>query len=165
MSRFDDRAVVRAVREALIGRSAHVDLEAALADLPSELRGLRPAGQPHSVWELVEHLRIAQEDLVAYATSADAVSPPWPDGYWPEPRDEVDDATWNASVEGLKKGVAEMLAWTEEPDAWLTEELAWSDELASGGRRTPLRQTLVACEHLSYHLGQVVSVRQALGAW
>lgn len=165
MSSLDDGAVVRAVREALIGRSAHLDLDAALAELPAELRGLRPAGHPHSVWELVEHLRIAQQDLAGYALSADAVSPPWPDGYWPDPRDEVDDATWTASVEGLRQSLAEMLAWLDAPEPWLTHDLAWSDELASGGRRTPLRQVLVACEHLGYHLGQIVSVRQALGAW
>lgn len=165
MSDLDQGAVLRGVREALAGRSAHIDLNAALDGLPPELRGRRPEGGAHSVWELVEHLRIGQEDLVAYTLSADATSPAWPDGYWPEPRDPVDDDRWNASVEGLRAGLAEMERWLDDPEFDLTEEIAWSTELPSGGRRTPFRQILVACEHLSYHLGQIVLVRQALRAW
>lgn len=165
MSGLDHGAVLRAVREALSGRSAHVDLDAALAEFPPELRARRPDGEPHSVWELVEHLRIAQEDLVAYTLSSDAPSPDWPDGYWPEPRDSVDDDRWNATVDGLRTGLAEMEGWLDDPEFDLTADIAWSTELPSGGRRTPLRQILVACEHLSYHLGQIVTVRKALGAW
>ena len=158
-------AVRRAVRELLAQRSAHLDVAAALADLPAELRGVRPDGHPHSVWELVEHLRIAQEDLVAYTLSADAESPPWPDGYWPAPRDEVDDATWRASLDGLTRGLETMDGWARDPAFDLSADIAHSDPLPGGGRRTPLRQMLVAADHLAYHLGQIVTVRQALGAW
>jgi hypothetical protein len=160
-----DAAVRRALREALAGGGAHVDLDAALADLPASARGLRPDGAPHAIWELVEHLRIAQEDLVAYTTSAEATSPPWPEGYWPAPRETVDDATWQASVEGLRAGLAAMRGWVDDPAFDLTAEIPWSDALPGGGRRTPLRQVLVACDHLGYHLGQIVAVRRALGLW
>lgn len=160
-----NEAVRRALREALAGGGAHVDLEAALDDLPASARGVRPAGAPHAVWELVEHLRIAQEDLVAYTLSAEATSPPWPDGYWPAPREVVDDASWSASVEGLRAGLATMRGWLDDPSFDLTADIPWSDELPGGGRRTPLRQLLVACDHLGYHLGQIVAVRRALGLW
>lgn len=165
MNASASNAVVRAVREALHGHSAHVDLERALTDLPRELRGVRPAGHDHSIWELVEHLRIAQEDLAAYALSADASSPAWPDGYWPEPLDPVDDARWQASVDALTRSLAAMEAWLDDPDMDLGADLPWSSELPSGGRRTALRQVLVACEHMSYHLGQIVQIRKVLGAW
>lgn len=161
----DDAALRRALRELLAQRGAHVDVAAALADLPAELRGVRPEGHPHSVWELLEHLRIAQEDLVAYTLSADAESPPWPDGYWPAPRDVVDEAAWQASLDGLTRGIEAMDAWARDPEFDLTAEIAHSDRLPDGGRRTPLRQVLVAADHLAYHLGQIVTVRQALGAW
>jgi hypothetical protein len=160
-----DASVRRAVRELLAGRSAHVDLEAATADLPAELRGVRPEGLPHAVWELVEHLRIAQRDLVDYTLSGEAASPPWPEGYWPAPRAQVDDATWEASLAGLRTGLAEMDGWLRDPAFDLTAELAHSDELPGGGRRTPLRQVLVAADHLGYHVGQIVTARRALGAW
>jgi hypothetical protein len=157
--------VRRAVRELLAGRSAHVDLDAAIADLPHELRGVRPEGHPHAVWELVEHLRIAQRDLVDYTVGREASSPPWPEGYWPARREEVPEAIWGASLEGLRDGLAEMDGWLRDPDVDLTAELAHSDQLPGGGRRTPLRQVLVAADHLAYHVGQIVTVRQALGAW
>ena len=157
--------VRRAVRELLAGRSAHVDLDAATADLPPELRGVRPEGHPHAVWELVEHLRIAQRDLVDYTLDREAASPPWPEGFWPSPRDEVDDATWAASLEGLRDGLAEMDGWLRDPDVDLIADLPHSGELPGGGRRTPLRQVLVAADHLAYHVGQIVTVRRALGVW
>lgn len=161
----DDPAMRRAVRELLSSRSAHVDLGGALDGLPADARGVRPAGHPHSVWELVEHLRIAQHDLVAYTLDPDATSPPWPDGYWPEPIDPVDDARWHASVDGLQEALSAMDGWLRDPSFDLTAEIPHSDALPSGGRRTPLRQILVASDHLAYHLGQIVTVRRALDAW
>lgn len=160
-----DAATRRALRELLAGRSAHVDLDAALDDLPAELRGVRPDGLPHSVWELLDHLRIGQRDLVDYTLSAEAVSPAWPDGYWPEPRDPVDDATWTASRNRLEEALVEMDGWLQDPDFDLVAEIPHSDLLPDGARRTPLRQVLVAADHLAYHVGQIVTVRQALGAW
>jgi len=162
---IDDQAVRRAVRELLASRSAHVDLDAALDGLPAEARGVRPEGHPHAVWELVEHLRIAQRDLVEYTLDADAASPPWPEGFWPEPVEVVDDARWRASVEGLREALAVMDGWLRDSSFDLTADIAHSGPLPGGGRRTPLRQIVVAADHLAYHLGQIVTVRRALGVW
>ena len=155
----------RALQEAWAGRSAHADLDAAIADLDPGLRGVRPDGLPYSVWELVEHLRIGQEDLVAYTLDAGHESPPWPDGYWPEPRARVEDAVWNESVTGLRRALEAMEGWLSDPGFHLGADIAHSDRLPDGGRRTPLRQVLVALDHRAYHLGQIVVVRRALGAW
>lgn len=157
--------VLRAFREAWAGRSAHVDLDAALADLDAALRAVRPEGVPYSVWELVEHLRIAQKDLLDYTLAREHDAPPWPEGYWPGPRETVDDPTWQESVGGLKAGLAEMGKWLNDPEMDLTEDLPHSDLLPDGGRRTPLRQMLVAMDHRAYHVGEIVAVRRALGAW
>ncbi len=162
---MDDQAVRRAVRELLANRSAHVDLDAALDGLPADARGVRPAGHPHSVWELVEHLRIAQHDLVTYTLDPEATSPPWPEGFWPEPMERVDDERWRASVEGLREALGAMDGWLRDPAFDLTADIPHSDPLPDGGRRTPLRQILVASDHLAYHLGQIVTVRRALGVW
>lgn len=165
MSRDATGALERALREAWAGRSAHADLDAALEGLDPSLRSTRPDGLPYSAWELVEHLRIAQEDLVAYTSGQDHDEPPWPEGYWPGPRESVDDATWERSVAGLKESLAAMASWLDDPEVDLMAELPHSDLLPDGGRRTPLRQMLVALDHRAYHLGQIVAVRRALGAW
>ena len=156
---------IRALREAWAGRSAHADLDAALDDLDPALRAVRPEGMPYSVWELVEHLRIAQEDLVDYTLAREHDAPPWPEGYWPGQRETVDDPTWERTVIALKESLAEMGAWLDDPEMDLTADLPHSDLLPDGGRRTPLRQMLVAMDHRAYHLGQIVAVRRALGAW
>lgn len=160
-----DAALRRALREQLEGRGAHVDLEAALDALPPELRGQRALQLPHSPWELLEHLRIAQEDIVHYSLDADATSPPWPEGFWPTPRERVDDATWEASRRGLQESLDVMRGWVDDPAFELTAEIPHSDALPDGSRRTYLRQVLVATDHLGYHLGQIVQVRRALSAW
>lgn len=162
---MNDEAVRRALREGLAGRSAHVDLAAALNGLPADLRGRRAPGLPHSAWELVEHLRLSLDDLVTYALDAQASSPPWPEGYWPQPRDPVDDATWNASREGVARGVATMRAWLDDPGFDPSADIPHSDALPDGGKRSYLRQILVAIDHTGYHVGQIVQVRRALDTW
>lgn len=158
-------AVLRALRELWAGRGAHADLETALEGLPAADRARRPEGMPYSVWELVEHLRISQEDLVAYTLDASHPTPSWPDGYWPARRDEVDDATWRESVNGLLRSLDAMEAWLHDPEFDLMADIPGSDPLPSGGRRTPYRQMLIAADHRAYHLGQIVTLRRALGNW
>jgi len=125
---FSDATVRRALRELLVGRSSHADFASAIRDLPASARAVRPSGHPHSIWELVEHMSIGQRDLVDYTVDRDAVSPKWPEGYWPDPKTELSEERWNASVAGLEQG-------------------------------------LLAADHLAYHLGQIVTVRKALGVW
>ena len=157
------------VREALLelweGGGAHVDLGAALEGLDPAQRAVRPGGFPYSVWELVEHLRLTQEDLVSYTLDPNHESPPWPEGYWPGPREAVNDGLWRESVDGLRRALDAMEAWITEGDVRLVVPIEHSDLLPSGVRRTPLRQVLVAADHRAYHLGQIVAVRRALGAW
>src|SRR3982074_1830550 len=82
----------------LSGRGAHVDWKTAFADIPAKLRGVRPSGMPHSLWELLEHMRIAQWDILEFSRDPKHVSPDWPDGYWPTAEGPPDAAAWRQSL-------------------------------------------------------------------
>ena len=153
-----------ALVETLRGGSAHVGIEGAVEGLEPSLRYARPPGLAHSVWELLEHVRIALEDIARYSLDPDWSSPPWPEGYWPErpaasEPDEALEIRWEATLEGVRREMAvlETIAMdgTREP----------TDEIPHGEGRTWMRQVLLAADHTAYHTGQIVDARRALGAW
>jgi hypothetical protein len=113
----------------------------------------------HTVWELLEHLRIAQEDIVRYTLDPGWVSPEWPKGYWPDPAAAVTEEAWKASLDGFFAGLEETVALARNPAIDLTARLP------HGEGRTYLRQVLLVADHNAYHLGQVVETRKALGDW
>lgn len=146
------------VAAALDAREAHVTFDRAVAGLAPELRGRRPEGVPHSPWELVEHVRIAQADLIAYMEDGAYAAPAWPDDYWPVRATPATDTAWDEAVAAVQAGRARLKA--------LVREL--SDPAAAipwGGEHTYLRTILVALDHEAYHVGQIVLVRRLLGAW
>jgi hypothetical protein len=146
------------VADALDAREAHASFGDATAGLPPELRGRRPDGLPHSPWELLEHLRIAQADLLAYLTDPDYRAPDWPAGYWPPTPEPPGDAAWDDAVAAVMAGRERLKALLRElPDP--TAPIPW------GGAHTYLRTILVALDHEAYHVGQVVLVRRLLGVW
>lgn len=138
---------------------AHVTLHGALKDLPPEARGRRPSPALHSVYEELEHMRIAQEDIVRYALDPAWRSPEWPKGYWPDPDVEVTEALWAKSVEGFKAGLEETCALARDPARDLTAEIP------HGEGRTYLRQVLLVADHNAYHTAQIVAIRKLLGSW
>jgi len=146
------------VAAALDAREAHAPFDRAVADLAPELRGRRPAGLPHSAWELVEHVRIAQADLLAYLEDPDYAAPAWPDGYWPPSAEPPDAAAWDEAVAAVAAGRGRLQALLLElPEP--TAPIPW------GGAHTYLRTILVALDHEAYHVGQIVLLRRLLGAW
>jgi hypothetical protein len=153
----------KALREHLLyllrGGGAHLDFEAAVAGLPAELRGARPAGVPHTAWRLLEHLRIAQWDILEFCRNPRHVSPPFPDGYWPAGDAPPDPAAWDRSVAAFRADLQAMRDLVADP---ATDLFA---PLPHGDGQTVLREALLVADHLSYHLGQLVVVRRALGAW
>jgi uncharacterized damage-inducible protein DinB len=138
---------------------AHAPFDAAVANLPAELRGRRPENFPHSVWELLEHIRIAQEDLADYMESADHNSVKWPDDYWPKTPAPPSDSAWDASLEAVRHDCQRLKAIAMNPAIDLAAPIPW------GEGRTYLRTILVAVDHTSYHVGQILAVRKLLGAW
>ncbi len=138
---------------------AHVGFEAAVAAMPAALRGAKPPGVPHSPWQILEHLRIAQWDILEFIRNPRHVSPEFPDGYWPKGDAPPDDAAWNRSVANFQADHRDLLALVTDS---ATDLFA---PISHGDGQTILREALLAADHNAYHLGQLVIIRRALGAW
>jgi hypothetical protein len=151
------------VREQLVsllrGGNAHLDFDSAMKGLPAKLRGTRPKGSPHSPWEILEHMRIAQWDILEFSRDANHKSPKWPEGYWPESPAPPSAAAWSRSVRQFRENLDEMCALVENPR---TDLLA---RIPHGEGQTILREALLVAGHNAYHLGQFVLIRRLLGAW
>ncbi len=143
----------------LRGGGAHLDFEAAIADLPAELRGAKVAGVPHTPWRLLEHLRIAQWDILEFSRNPRHVSPSFPDGYWPEGDAPPDAGAWDRSVTAFRADLQAMQDLVADP---ATDLFA---PIPHGQGQTVLREALLVADHNAYHLGQLVVLRRALGAW
>jgi len=143
----------------LRGGGAHVDFNRAIADVPLALRGVRPAGLPHSPWRPLEHMRIAQWDILEFCRNAKHVSPKFPDGYWPRGDAPPDAAAWERSIQAFRADLAAMEALVADPAADLFARIPHGDG------QTLLREALLVADHNAYHLGQLVVVRRLLGAW
>lgn len=138
---------------------AHATFEDAVAGFPVHLRGRRAPGLPHSGWELLEHLRIAQWDILEFSRRSDHVSPAWPEGYWPGAPDPPDEGAWDASVAGFRADLAAMQDLLRDPERDLFAPFP------HGEGQDLLREALLIADHNAYHIGQLVLVRRALGAW
>jgi hypothetical protein len=153
----------RAVREELIwlleGGHAHAKFDDVVADFPKQHVGTRTEGAPYSAWELLEHLRLSQQDILRFSQSAEWVSPDWPKGYWPANPTPEHEGDWNKSVRAIRKDLAEFIAMIRDPAQDLHKKFPW------GTGQTLMREALLIADHNSYHLGQLVLVRRLLGAW
>ena len=159
MARSNDQPVREHVLKLLEGGQAHATFDAAVKGLPAELRGKRPRGAEHSPWELLEHMRIAQRDILEFSTDSKYTAPNWPDDYWPESPKPPNDSAWaksvrafNADLDAMRKLVAD-----ESTDLYAP--------IPHGDGQTILREALLVADHNAYHIGQLVLVRRLLGAW
>ena len=143
----------------LQGGGAHLKFDEALDGIPSKLRGKKPKKLPHSCWMLLEHMRLAQWDILEFSRNAKHVSPDWPPGYWPQSAAPASDAAWNASIRGFRKDLKAMQDLVASPKTDLFARIPWGDG------QTILREALLIADHNAYHLGQLVAVRRLLGAW
>lgn len=154
-----DAALRQHLLELLKGGSAHTSFQDAIRDFPAELRGKRPKGSPHSPWELLEHIRIAQLDILEFSRNPKHESPKWPEGYWPESPEPPDEKAWDRSVHSFCQELQTMCALVAD-DA--TDLYA---RIPHGDGQTVLREALLLADHNAYHLGQLVLLRRMLGAW
>jgi uncharacterized damage-inducible protein DinB len=138
---------------------AHASFDAAVAGLEPRLRGAVPAGLPHSAWQLVEHLRRAQRDILEFCTAASYSAQKWPDDYWPPKAAPASEAEWDEAVEGYRHDLETLRALARDPGIDLLAAVP------NGTGQTYLRELLLVADHTSYHVGQLVLVRRALGAW
>lgn len=154
-----DQALRDHLLELLKGGHAHLTFEKALANLPEDLRGRKAPGLTHTIWQLLEHLRLAQWDIVEFSRDANHVSPEFPKGYWPETEAPPDAAAWDHAVAAFKRDLQTMQDLVADPKNDLYARFPWGDG------QTLLRETMMLADHNAYHLGQIVTVRQALGDW
>jgi uncharacterized damage-inducible protein DinB len=154
---------MEALRQILIdslkGGQAHATFEDAVKDFPATLRGKRPPAASHTAWQLLEHLRIAQHDILEFSRNAKHVSPKWPEGYWPAEPAPASEKAWDESVASFEKDHKEFLKLVEDPSNDLIAKFPHGDG------QTLLREALLIIDHNAYHIGQLVMLRVQLGAW
>jgi len=154
-----DGSLRRHLVELLKGGSAHARFEEVIAGIPAKLRGQKPDGLPHSPWMLLEHMRIAQWDILEFSRHRKHVSPDWPKGYWPRSEAPPSSTAWNASVKKFRKDLKTMQNLVVNPKTDLHTRIPWGDG------QTILREAFLVADHNAYHVAQLVDVRRALGVW
>jgi hypothetical protein len=149
-----------ALREHLLdlldGGHAHLGFDRAVASLPPEVRGARPPGQSHTPWRLVEHMRIAQWDILRFCIDPKHVSPGFPDGYWPEGDAPPEGGAWDRTIASFRADLHQMMALVANPETDLFAPIP------HGQGQTILREALLVADHNAYHLGQLMLVRKLL---
>jgi hypothetical protein len=138
---------------------AHLTFDQAVANLPRDFRARHVAGIPHSPWQLLEHLRICQWDILEFSRNPDHESPEFPAGYWPSSVEPPEPPAWEDSCEAFRQDLASMIRLVSDPATDLYAPIP------HGQGQTILREALLVADHNAYHLGQLVVVRQALGCW
>ena len=152
-------ALVAELTALLAGGNAHATFEQALADLPAPLRNQAVPEVPYTIWHVVEHLRIAQEDIVEFTLNPRHVSPEWPAGYWPARTAVVDEAGWQATLRAIAHDQQRFIDLLENP---ATDFFA---PLAHGDGQNILREAMLIGDHASYHIGEIILLRRLLQAW
>jgi hypothetical protein len=145
--------------KSLKGGQAFVPYNRALEGIRPELRGVRPNDAIHSIYQELEHMRIAQEDLLYYALDLDWESPEFPDGLWPEPKQKISDEEWYKTVNGFFKDLNRTIEMVKDPSIDLQSIIPGSTEY------TYLREVVIIIEHNAYHLGKILDIRKTLGNW
>jgi len=138
------------------GHQAHIDFDSAIRDFPVELRGSKPGGVPHTAWQLLEHMRIAQHDILEFSRNPRHKSPKWPEGYWPKAEAPPSPEAWDASIKQFQQDSREMEALVSDEGQDLSQRFAY------GTGQTLLREALLVASHNSYHLGQLVFLKKIL---
>ena len=159
MTKDHEQALRRQLVELLAGGGAHAKFEDVVKNLPAKLRAARPVNFPHSSWMILEHLRLAQWDILEFSRNPKHVSPPWPGGYWPKTEAPPNAAAWNKSIQQFRRHAKAMQNLVAKRNTDLFARIPWGDG------QTILREALLLADHNAYHLAQMVDVRRMLGAW
>ena len=147
------------VAKLLSWEDAHVSFDAAVANLPAALRGMQPAGLPYSPWQLLEHLRITQHDILDFCRNPAYREITWPDDYWPPAPGPGWPTAWDDSVAQFQRDRAQLQQLAKDPAIELEARIP------HGSGQTYLRELLLAADHAAYHIGELIVVRRLLGAW
>ena len=159
MPKDPNHALRQHLLELLAGGSAHAKFNDVIKNLPPKFRSGIPENFPHSPWMILEHLRIAQWDILEFSRNPKHKSPKWPDDYWPKKPAPPTSGAWTKSVEKYRRDLKAMQDLVANPKTDLFATIPWGDG------QTILRETLLIADHSAYHLAQLVDVRRLLGAW
>jgi hypothetical protein len=155
----NDQSLREHVVYLLDGGGAHAKFSDAVAGLPADLRGKKAGKLPHSAWMLLEHLRLAQWDILEFSRNPSHVSPEWPAGYWPKTAAPPNARAWNESLRQSERDLKAMQDLIANPKTDLFARIPWGDG------QTILREALLMADHNAYHVAQLIDVRRLLGAW
>lgn len=156
---LDEAALRQLLVRLLDWEDAHVGFDAVVDGIPPALRGVTPKGAAHSAWQLVEHLRLAQEDILDFCVNPQYAERVWPEAYWPALAAPPSAAAWTRSLAGYRRDRAALAGLARDPAIDLTAAIP------HGSGQTYLRELLLVADHGAYHVGQIVLVRQLLGIW
>jgi hypothetical protein len=159
MTKDHDHSLRKHLLELLVGGSAHAKFDDVVKGLPPKVRGAKPAKFPRTPWMLLEHLRMAQWDILEFSRNRKHISPPWPVGYWPKTAGPPNAAAWNKSIRKFRRDLKAMQELVANPKTDLFARIPWGDG------QTILREALLVADHNAYHLAQLVDVRRMLEAW
>lgn len=154
-----DAALRKQLVKLLSSGEAHAEFEDTIRDFPEELRGKRPQGSPHSPWQLLEHMRLAQSDILEFSRDAQHESPVFPDGYWPAAPEPPDAEAWDKAVNSFLADRSALCDLVADASVDLYARIP------HGSGQTLLREALLTADHNAYHLGQLLLLRRMLGAW
>ena len=152
-----NKKIVDEISKLLLGGGAHATLKDALADLPADLRGEKPNDLPYSIWQLVEHIRIAQWDMLNFCIDPSHESPKWPDEYWPKEAAPANDSDWKDAINQINNDRDEFISTLEKSDLY--------EPIPGGSGQTLLQEALQMADHTAYHTAEIIILRRLLGAW
>ena len=141
----------------LEGGGAHAGFDEALKGLPKDLRGAKPDNLPYSIWQLVEHIRIAQWDMLNFCIDPNHKSPKWPEEYWPKETEPKNEEAWDKSIKQIDDDLADFLELLHKEDIY--------KQIPHGTGQTILREALQIADHNSYHTAEIIAMRRVLGDW
>ncbi len=152
-----DEVIINELTNLLGGGSAHATLKEAIADLPANLRGAKPYNLPYSIWQLLEHIRITQWDMLEFSRYPNHRSPKWPDEYWPKEASPADERIWKNSIKEIEKQQEEFIGLLETQDIY--------QKIPHGDGQTIMQEALQMADHTSYHTSEIIIIRRLLNAW
>jgi hypothetical protein len=143
--------------ELLQGGHAHITFDDAVKNWPAKLQGIRPKGAAHSAWEVLEHLRLAQWDILEFTRNPKHISPEWPAGYWPKTQAPLSSKAWNNAIKSFRADRNAMIKLVQN------KSTDFFTPLPHGSGQTVLREALLLADHNAYHLGELLLLRRLLG--
>jgi hypothetical protein len=156
---IDDQVVRNQLLYLLQGGGAHMSLDEAVADFPVEHMNTFPPNVPYTPWHLLEHIRLAQWDIIEFVVNPDHISPDWPEGFWPRREERADEADWHKTIQAIRAGLKTLQERVTDPTTDLYTDLPHAPGY------TILREVQLVADHNAYHIGEFAILRQVMGIW